>query len=338
MSRFYSLLLVVVLMFACSASQVQAAGLRVGVVLSLGGLGDQSFNDAAYAGVQKLREIDGCQVDVFEPADIDAIEAGLDFLCRRRCDLIIGVGLFANEPLRRVAEKHPQQSFALLDSVVQLPNVMSVIFNEEEGSFYAGALAGLLTRTNRVGFLGGMRSPVVNAFERGYQRGVQFVNPQAQLLVRYAGETPEAFNAPRLGAALGKELAAEKADIIYHAAGRTGMGLIQSARREGYLVIGVDSDQNAIVPGKVAASMVKRLDAAMDRVVRLLLEKRFKGCVLTLGLVDGGIDLMLSKFNRTLFTPTLQERLKEVEQFLLHPAPANPADIGAPETSTGGGR
>ncbi|HNV68168.1 MAG TPA: BMP family ABC transporter substrate-binding protein [Candidatus Ozemobacteraceae bacterium] len=310
---------------------VGAAGLRVGVVLSLGGLGDRSFNDAAYLGVQKLREIPGCQVDVLEPSDIEAIAAGLEFFCQRRCDLIIGVGLFANEPLRRVAQQYPQQSFALLDSVVTLPNVLSIIFNEEEGSFYAGALAGLLTRTNRVGFLGGMKSPVVNGFERGYKRGVRFVNPQAELVVRYAGETPEAFNSPKLGETLGGEIAAEKADIVYHAAGRTGMGLIQSARRHGYLVIGVDSDQNAIVPGKIAASMVKRLDVAMDRAARLIMESRFKGCVLTLGLVDGGIDLTLSKFNRALFTPILQERLKEVEQFLLHPPATTPDEPGAVE-------
>lgn len=312
------LALVLALAAITGAALAAPQPLRVGVVLSVGGLHDQSFNDATYAGIQNLRQRPDLLVDVVEPADVAAIEPALEFLAGRGHDLIVGVGIFANDPVRQVAQRHPDRNFALFDSVVSLPNVLSILFNEEEGSFYAGAFAGRLTKTNTVGFLGGMVSPVIQGFEKGFRSGVAFVNPQATVLIRYAGETPAAFNSPEAGTRLGLEMAAAKADLIYHASGRTGLGLIQAARQGGYLVIGVDADQSVIAPGKVAASMVKRLDVALDRAVRAVAEKRFKGGVLTLGLADGGIELVFSRFNKGLVTPLIRDRLREVESFLLH--------------------
>ncbi|MFZ2960216.1 MAG: BMP family ABC transporter substrate-binding protein [Candidatus Ozemobacteraceae bacterium] len=295
-----------------------ALPLRFGIVLSVGGLGDRSFNDAAYAGVQKLRRTPGCLIDVLEPSDVAAIESGLEYLCGKKFDLIVGVGVFANEPIRRMAERFPEQRFLLLDSVVSLPNVLSILFNEEEGSFFAGALAGLLTKTGKAGFLGGMRSPVIAAFERGFVNGLHFVNPKAEFVSRYAGETPDAFNSPDVGERLGLEMAGLGADIIYHAAGRTGLGLIEAARRGNFLVIGVDSDQSTLAPGKVVGSVVKRLDVALEKVFQHLQDNTFKGGILTLGLSDAGIQLELSRFNRGLVSPLIQERLRDVESFLLH--------------------
>jgi len=321
-----ALFVVMLVAFSCTAGAAptpvspdsQPQALRVGIVLSVGGLGDHAFNDAAYAGVQKLRQMPGCLVDIIEPGDVAAIEDGLEFLACRRTDLVAAVGIFANEAVRRVATKHPDVRFLLLDSVVELPNVMSVLFNEEEGSFYAGAFAGLLTKSQTVGFLGGMTSPVIASFEKGFRNGVAFVNPQAKLLVEYAGDTPDAFNTPETGKKLGLKLASEGADFVYHAAGRTGLGLIDASRRVPFLVIGVDGDQSGIAPGKVAASMVKRLDVALDMAVRAVHSNRFKGGVLTLGLADAGIELVISRFNQGLVTPIVAQRLKEVEGFLLH--------------------
>ncbi|RCK80914.1 MAG: basic membrane lipoprotein [Candidatus Ozemobacter sibiricus] len=292
--------------------------LRIGVVLSIGGLQDHAYNDATYAGVQNLRQRPGCLVDVIEPGDAAAIEPALEHFARQGHDLIVGVGIFANEPIRRVAERHPDRAFALFDSVVTLPNVLSILFNEEEGSFYAGAVAGLLTRSQTVGFLGGMVSPIIKCFESGFQKGVTFVNPKARVLVRYAGDTPAAFHSPEIGSRLGRELAEAGADLIFHAAGRTGLGLIQAARQGRFLVIGVDGDQTTLAPGKIVASLVKRLDVALDRAFRTVAEGRFKGGVLTLGLADAGIELVLSRFNKDRFTSLVQDRLREVEAFLLH--------------------
>lgn len=304
--------------WATAASPQDSVPFHLGIVLSVGGLGDRSFNDASYAGVQKLRQVPGMLVDLVEPSDVAAIETGLEYLAGRNCDLIVGVGFFANEPVRRIAEKHPDKRFLLLDSVVTQPNVLSILFNEEEGSFYAGSLAALITNSGKVGFLGGMQSPVIAAFERGFRNGVAFVNQSVSVQARYAGTSPEAFNSPDLGYRLAQEMKTGGVDVIYHAAGRTGLGLIDAARRGKLLVIGVDADQSTIAPGKVVASMVKRLDVALDRAVRMVRENRFRGGVLTLGLSDAGIGLELSRFNRNAITPLVQDRLHDVESFLLH--------------------
>jgi len=291
--------------------------LRIGVVLSIGGLGDKAFNDAVYEGIQKIRKAGNCAVDVVEPSDVAAIEPSLEYLSGRKLDVIVAVGLFANDAVRKVAARHPEQRYALLDSVVTAPNVLSIIFNEEEGSFFAGSLAGLLTKTQKVGFLGGMNSPVIAAFEKGFRNGLHFVNPDAELVCRYAGDTPEAFGVPEAGKKIGFEIAAAGADLIYHAAGGTGLGLIEAARQGKFLVIGVDSDQSSLAPGRVVASMVKRLDVALDKIVKMLRAGTFQGKVLTLGLADAGVELALSKYNKSLLTPLITDRLKEIQDFLL---------------------
>lgn len=291
---------------------------RIGVVLSVGGLGDCSFNDAAYDGVRSLRNRPNCIIEVIEPGEVGSIESALEYFSRRELDLIFAVGIFANEPMMKISARYPDRLYVLLDSVVTAPNVMSLLFNEEEGSFYAGAMASLLTRTKKIGFLGGMTSPVVESFERGFRNGIGFVNPEAEIITHFAGDSPEAFNKPELGKQLGLKMAADGCDLIFHAAGRTGLGLIDAARQSKFLVIGVDTDQTTLAPGKIAASMVKRLDIAMDLAVKNLLDGRFKGGVVTLGMVDGAIELVLSRFNKSLFTPLVKERLQEVETFLLH--------------------
>lgn len=318
-------LLVVVLLMVATAGFVHAENspMSIGLLLSIGGLGDKSFNDATYSGIQKMRKIPGVSVDVVEPANVAAMEDGLEYLSSRKLDLIFAVGLFANEAVRQASARHPELKYVLIDSVVTAPNVLSILFNEEEGSFYAGALAGLLSKNKKVGFLGGMTSPVIASFERGFKNGLSFVSPESVLTSTYAGETPEAFANPEAGKRIAFEMAAKGVDVIYHAAGATGLGLIEAARRSGFLVIGVDSDQSALVPGKVAASMVKRIDVALERAVKLVRENHFQGGVLTLGLADSGVELVISRFNKNLITPVICERLKEVEQFILHPS--NPA-------------
>lgn len=312
-------ILVLFSLFIASGASTQAEPqFRLGVVLSVGGLGDKSFNDAAYVGIQALRQRPDVLIDVVEPADVQGIEGALSYLAAKRLDLIVAIGLFANDAIRTIAPRHPDLRFALIDSVVSAPNVLSIMFNEEQGSFYAGALAGLLSKSNKVGFLGGMVSPVIQAFERGFKAGIGFVNPAVEVLVEYAGDTPQAFQNPDLGRKIGLKMGSAGADIIYHAAGGTGLGLINAARGGGFLVIGVDSDQSTVIPGRIAASMVKRLDVALLKAFQLVQTGSFRGGVLTLGLLDNGVELVLSRFNRDLFTPLLQERLQQVNTFLLH--------------------
>lgn len=314
-SRFFLVVFLMVLVIAPVMSQ---APLKVGLVLSIGGLGDESFNDAAYEGVLRLRKTANCIVEVVEPGTISSIEPALRYLSERDLDLICGVGIFANDAIRKVATDYPDCKYALLDSVVTIPNVLSILFDEEQGSFFAGVYAGLINNTNTLGFLGGMDSPIIASFERGFRNGVRFVRPEAEVVSYYLGETPEAFDMPDKAFELGMKMAEQGADVIFHASGRSGLGLINAARRGNFLVIGVDSDQSRAAPGRVPASMVKRIDKALFKAVELVKSDSFTGGIWTLGLRDQGIELVHSRFNRELLTAEVITKLKEVENFLMH--------------------
>ncbi len=314
---FAVLLFVFALTFSLSARE----DTRIGLVLSIGGLEDESFNDAAYRGVQQLRKEGNCLVDVYEPGNISSIEKGLEHFCQQKPDLICAIGIFANDALRQVAQKYPQQKFILLDSVVTSPNILSILFDEEQGSFYAGAYAALISKTGTVGFLGGMDSPVIASFERGFKNGARFVNSEIKTVSRYVGNDPEAFNMPEVAFKLGLELAGKGADVIFHASGKSGLGLIDASRRANFMVIGVDSDQSRIAPGKVPASMVKRIDLAMIKAIDQYRKGNFTGGIWTLGLQDKGIELSHARFNRSMLTPEIGARLHEVEEFLLYRKP-----------------
>lgn len=301
-----------------SPSFAAEKAVTIGLVLSIGGLEDQSFNDAAYDGVQQLRKEGNFLVEVVEPGTISGIEPALEYFCQRRMDLVCAVGIFANDALRRVSQQYPSQQFILLDSVVTSSNVLSILFDEEQGSFYAGAYAAMISKTNVVGFVGGMDSPVIASFERGFKNGARFVNADVQIISRYVGNTPEAFNMPDTAYNLGMDIAQKGADVIYHASGKSGLGLIDASRRGNFLVVGVDSDQSRIAPGKVPASMVKRIDLALVKAVNLFVKGEFKGGIWTLGLQDKGIELAHSRFNRNLLTPEISARLHEVEEFLMY--------------------
>ncbi|MBF0547687.1 MAG: BMP family ABC transporter substrate-binding protein [Candidatus Riflebacteria bacterium] len=307
-------------LFSGNSSFAQQNPQKIGVILSIGGLGDHAFNDAAYEGVKNLRVSGNFKIDVFEPSDLPAIERLMDFFGTCDYDLIVGIGVFASDPIKKIAKKFPKKNFLLLDAAVEAPNILSILFNEEEGSFYAGALASLLSKSGKIGFLGGFHSPAIEVFERGFRNGAKFLNPSVDVTVQYAGNTPEAFNAPETGEKLGREMASAGVEVIYHAAGRTGLGLIEAAKKTDIQVIGVDADQSSLAPGKVAASMMKKLDKALETGAKLLKEGKFKGGVLTLGLADGGIKLELSQFHKQVFTPLILERLKQVEDFLTRKA------------------
>jgi len=312
------LLLIAVLLLVVVSMPASAGMLRIGLVLSIGGLRDESFNDAAYEGVMQLRREGDCIVEVIEPGSISSIEPALRYFCERNMDLVCAVGIFANDAVRRVAREFPESRLVLLDSVVTVPNVLSILFDEEQGSFYAGAFAAMISKTGKVGFLGGMDSPVIASFERGYKNGVRFVKPEATVISRYLGNTPEAFDMPEKAQSLGLDMAKEGADVIYHASGKSGLGLIQASRRGNFMVLGVDSDQSRTAPGKVPASMVKRIDTALVKAADVLRLGTFTGGIWTLGLEDHGIELVLSRFNRDLMTPEAVLKLKEIEDFLIH--------------------
>lgn len=311
------LLVIVALLMAVFAVSAQAAPLTVGLVLSTGGLNDESFNDAAYEGVMILRK-EGCIVEVVDPGSISGIEPALRFFCRRKLDMICAVGFLANEAVRHVSAEYPESKIVLIDSVVSAQNVLSVLFDEEEGSFFAGAFAALVSRTGSVGFMGGMESPAIASFERGFKNGAAFVNKDIKVVSKYLGNSPEAFDAIEKAEEVGTEINQAGADIIYHAAGKSGLGLINAARRGNFCVIGVDSDQSKIAPGKVAASVIKRIDIALVKAAEIVRKGSFNGGVWTLGLQEHGIELAYSRFNRDLITHDVSLKLDEIEEFLIN--------------------
>jgi basic membrane protein A len=242
-------------------------GFRVGLVFDIGGRGDKSFNDAAYLGVDRaVREL-GVQASYLEPAGTGDREAALRRFASEGYDLVIGVGFLFSSDIDAVARAFPRVHFACVDyapSAAGIPaNVTGLAFREEEGSFLVGAVAGRLTRSKQVGFVGGMKSPLIARFENGYRAGVLATCPSCKVDVAYVGASPDAFKDPAKGKAVAFSQIAGGADVLYHAAGASGHGVFEAAHDGHALAIGVDSDQHDDMPGTVVTSMIKRIDVAV---------------------------------------------------------------------------
>jgi basic membrane protein A len=286
-------------------------------VFDVGGRGDKSFNDAAYRGLERAQAELGTRFVTVETGEGSDREPALRQLAAGEPKLIFGVGFLFSDDIRRIAEEFPAKHFACVDyslkeGEVLPPNLVALKFKEEEGSFLVGALAGLTTKTNKVGFVGGMEIPLIKKFEAGYAAGVKRVNPKCEVMVKYAGTTGGAFKDP----AKGKELALAEygagADIIYHASGSTGLGVFEAAREKGTLAIGVDSDQNDEAPGRILTSMVKRVDVAVLNTIRDELAGRFRGGVRVFGLADDGVGYVYDARNKALIPDVVRARVEQL--------------------------
>lgn len=256
-----------------------------GMVTDTGGLGDKSFNDSAWEGLQRAGKEFGVEPVVLQSTKQEDYEPNLGNMSQS-VDLTIGVGFLFENAMKVVAEQYPDKMFGVVDTAVQAPNVMSVLFKEHEGSFLVGVIAGLTTKTNVIGFVGGMELPTIQKFEAGFRAGVASVNPDAKVLVNYTG----VFDNPDKGKEVALAQYANKADVIYHASGACGIGVIQAADERDFWAIGVDKDQSAeSTKNKVLASMIKRVDTATYTMVKAMQEGTFKGEVVTLGLKEEGV-------------------------------------------------
>lgn len=219
--------------------------------------------------------------------------------------LIFGVGFLFTDDIKKLAREFPNKKFACIDYTVtpgdSIPsNLVALKFKEEEGSFLVGALAGRLSKTGKVGFVGGMQIPLIKKFEAGYVAGVHAVAPKTQVIIKYAGTTGTAFKDPTKGKELGLAEYNQGADIIYHASGSTGLGVFEAAREKDKLAIGVDSDQNDEAPGHILTSMVKRVDVAVFETIKGVLDGRFESGVRTFGLAQDGVAWVYDARNRAL--------------------------------------
>lgn len=291
--------------------------IRVGLVLSVGGLGDKSFNDSAYEGLMRAAEELGIKPIYGQPEQMAEDEKYLRQYAVQGMDLIIAVGFLMKDALEQVSTEFPDSRFAIIDAVVEEPNVASLVFSEHEGSFLVGAIAGLVTDTGTVGFIGGMDIPLIHKFEVGYAEGARYVNSEIEVLVAYAGSGPEAFHDPVKGKSLALSQFSRGADIIFQAAGSTGNGVIDAAVERGLYAIGVDANQNYMAPGHVLTSMVKRVDVAVFEIIEEVVENAFAGGVHVYGLEADGVGYALDEHNESLLSEEVLERVESIKRDII---------------------
>ncbi len=280
--------LMLVLVCVLSLSLVTAAKeFKVGMVTDVGGLGDQSFNDAAYRGLQMLEEEFGVKIQVVESAMMTDYVVNLSSLAEEGYDLVWAIGFLMQDALAEVAEMYPDTKFGLIDSEVISDNVASVTFKEHEGSFLVGLLAGMKTKTDKVGFVGGMDFALIHKFEAGFVAGVKAINPDAEVIVSYTG----VFDDPNKGKELALTQYSQGVDVIYHASGACGIGVIKAAEEKGsgFYAIGVDSPQAHLAPENVLTSMLKRVDNAVYSVSKNLIRGDWVSGHIELGLKEDGV-------------------------------------------------
>ena len=292
------------LVAACAALTAFGAAAEPAIVYDMGGKFDKSFNEAAWRGMERWKKESGKNYLEFEIANESQREQAMRRMAERGASPIIGVGFSQASSIEKVAKDFPKLQFAIIDMVVNQPNVQSVVFKEQEGSFLVGLMAAMASKSAKVGFVGGMDIPLIRKFGCGYAQGVKAVNPDATVVLNMTGDTPAAWNDPVKGAELTKAQKGQGADVIYAAAGGTGVGVLQAAADEGILSIGVDSNQNYLHPGSVLTSMMKRVDNAVYEAFK-------EGEALTpginvMGLANDGVGYAMDENNASLVTPEMQ--------------------------------
>ncbi len=294
---------------ALLAAAAGVAQIKPAVVFDMGGKFDKSFNEGIYNGVEKFRAETGIGYAEFEVANEAQREQALRNFARRGYDPIIAVGFGQAPALEKVAAEYPDTSFSIIDMVVDLPNVQSIVFKEHEGSFLVGIIAALASETGRVGFVGGMDIPLIRKFACGYEQGVKHVNPGAEVYQNMTGTTPAAWNDPVKGAELAKSQFDRGADVVFAAAGGTGLGVLQAAADDGKLSIGVDSNQNYLHPGSVLTSMLKRVDVAAYEVYQTARDGTWSPGIRNLGLAEDGVGWALDEHNEALISSQMAEQV-----------------------------
>jgi basic membrane protein A len=291
---------------ACARHQAAGAGPSFGLVTDVGGLGDQSFNDSAYAGLLRAGRLFHGRVQVLQSRSAPDYQPSLSVFAAQRFDEIIAVGFLMANDLAEVARRAPDRNFAIIDAFVDLPNVASVTFKEQDGSFLAGALAAMVSKTQTIAFLGGIDIPLLRKFEAGFAAGAREIDPRVRVLVKYVGS----FEDVASGRELADVLYDQHADVVFSAAGKAGLGAFEAAKeRTGDYVIGVDADQDGLVPGKVLTSMIKRVDVAVVRVCSAAAAHRPMHGHVELGLRDGAIGLSDFRYTRAVVDAGKRRRL-----------------------------
>ena len=301
---------------ALSATIAQA-DVKPAVVYDKAGKFDKSFNEAVWNGVKRFTADTGISVREVEPTNEAQVEQGLKKLAKRGNSPIVAVGFSSANALSAAAQAYPDTKFTLIDMVVPEANVQNVVFKEHEGSFLVGALAALKSETGTIGFVGGMDIPLISRFGCGYEQGAKHINANITVLQKMTGSTPAARGNPSKGGEITRSQIEAGADVIFAAAGGTGLGVYQAAADAGKLAIGVDSNQNHLQPGTMLTSMVKRVGVAAYKSYADAKDGTWSAGVTAMGLAEGGVDWALDKHNRSLVTADMETKVNAIKASII---------------------
>ena len=300
---------------AASALIAGAALADPALIYDMGGKFDKSFNEAAYNGAERwVAETGGSYRDIEMQSEAQR-EQALRRLAEAGSNPIVMTGFAFMSVLEQVAPDYPDTRFTIIDGVVDQPNVRSVVFTEHEGSFLVGMLAGMASESGTVGFVGGMDIPLIRRFACGYAQGVRAANPDATVIVNYTGTTPAAWNDPVRGGEITSAQISQGADVVYAAAGGTGVGVLQTAADSGILSIGVDSNQNYLHPGQVLTSMLKRVDNAVFTAMSDGAD--METGIVVMDLAAGGVGWALDEHNEALISEEMRAAVAAAEASII---------------------
>ncbi len=291
----------------------RAEDFKPAIIYDFGGKFDRSFNQSASEGAQRFKKETGIAYREFEISNASQREQIMRQLAQRGASIIVAVGFSQASAVETVAREFPAVKFVIIDGTVDLPNVQSVNFREQESSFLCGMAAALSSKTGKIGFVGGMDIPLIRKFELGYKAGAAYVDPKTEVYANMTGTTPLAWNDPTRGSELAQGQFGRGADVVFHAAGATGLGVMQAAKDAGLLSIGCDSNQDYLHPGSVLTSAVKRVDVAVYTTFLDAKEGRWKAGRRALGLAEDGVDYSVDEYNRGVLTPAIVQRLEQAK-------------------------
>ena len=298
-------------------SEADKAKVHVGIVFDIGGKDDRSFNASAWEGVKRAAKDFPIVLRDVEPGDPTSVEPAIRAFAERNYDLVIGVGFEQMPVVERVAKDYPNVNFVIIDGKIELPNVTSLLFREHEGSYLVGMIAAMKSQTGTVGFIGGMDIPLIHRFETGYEEGAKAAKPNINVIANYVGVTPAAWNNPGQGKELAVAQIGKGADVIFTAAGNSGLGAFDAAEQNKKFVIGVDSNQNWVKPGYVLTSMIKRIDNAVYQIVKDRVDGQFKNGVHVYGLENEGVGYAVDQYNEKLLTPEMIAKVEEAKKKII---------------------
>lgn len=316
MKRILSVLLS--LFILTSSTAMAKAPLRVGLILAMGGLGDKSFNDSAYRGLIKAEEEFGITIKYVEPSSWAEDATFITEFAENDYDLVIATSYTAQDSMTELSTYYPNTKFAIVDTTIEgRPNVASLVFKEEEGSFLVGALGAMMSNNDSVGFIGAIDIPLINNFYRGYKQGAEYINSNINTTAVYiGGDLP--FSDPVKGKEATYSLSNQGVDVVYHASGNTGVGIMEAIKEKGIYGIGVDSSQDDLVKGQILTSMLKNVDNAVYTVIKDAVEGNFEGKEYRFGLAENGVGTTDFPYTREIIGEKNINRLEEIKSKIIN--------------------